>query len=158
MQSDRGSTLLELMVVIVVAALGMLGIVFFYLSSQATWLEGSTQAISQREASVILGALTDSLRSAASATVFNSPDPLHQGISIKNSAGTEFFRLWWNASDSLVHEKIAGGSDLGAVGRSKVERFQFGRADSVVELRLLQVRSPRGERVKLATTVNLYNH
>ena len=33
----------------------MLGIVFFYLSSQAAWLEGSTQAISQREASVILG-------------------------------------------------------------------------------------------------------
>jgi len=157
MQSDRGSTLLEFLVVTVVAALGMLGIVFFYLSSQAAWLDGSTQAISQREASVILGALTDSLRSAASASVFSSPDPLHQGISIKDGTGTEYFRLWWNASDSLVHEKVGGGSDLGAIGRSKVERFQFGRADSLVELRLIQVRSPRGERVKLATTVNLYN-
>jgi len=136
----------------------MLGIVFFYLSSQAAWLDGSTQAISQREASVILGALTDSLRSAASVSVFTSPDSLHQGISIKNSGGTEFFRLWWNSGDSLVHEKVGGGSDLGAIGRSTVEVFRFGRADSLVELRLLQVRSPSGERVKLATTVNLYNH
>jgi len=144
-------------VVTVLATLGMFGIVFFYLSSQATWLDGSTQAISQREASVILGALTDSLRTAATASVFNSPDSLHQGISIKDATGTEFFRLWWNASDSLVHEKVRSGSDLGAIGRSKVERFQFGRADSLVELRLLQVRSPNGERVKLATTVNLYN-
>ena len=141
-----------------VAALGMLGIVFFYLSSQATWLEGSTQAISQREASVILGALTDSLRSAASASVFNSPDSLDQGISIKDGTGAEYFRLWWNAGDSLVHEKVRTGSDLGAIGRSTIEVFRFGRADSLVELRLLQVRSPSGERVKLATTVNLYNY
>ena len=136
----------------------MLGIVFFYLSSQAAWLEGSTQAISQREASVILGALTDSLRRASSVSVFNSPDTLHQGISIRDASGTEFFRVWWNSSDSLVHEKVRGGSDLGAIGRSKVEVFRFGRADSLVELRLLQVRSPRGERVKLVTTVNLYNY
>src|SRR5436309_4382971 len=114
-RSDRGWPLIELFVVTVLATLGMFGIVFFYLSSQATWLDGSTQAISQREASVILGALTDSLRTAASASVFNSPDSLHQGISIKNSAGTEFFRLWWNGAESLVHEKTGGGSDLVAV-------------------------------------------
>src|SRR5437667_5224027 len=79
-RSEGGSTLLELFVVTALATLGMLGIVFFYLSSQAAWLEGSTQAISQREASVILGALTDSLRRASSVSVFNSPDTLHQGI------------------------------------------------------------------------------
>src|SRR5437867_3523653 len=72
-------------------------------------------------------------------------------------SGSEFFRVWWNSSDSLVHEKVRGGSDLGAIGRSKVETFRFGRADSLVELRLLQLRSPSGERVKLTTTVNLYN-
>ena len=149
--------LFELMVGASLAVLVMLGVVFFYMSSQTTWLDGSLKAISQREPGVILGALSDSLHRAASVSVFNSPDSLHQGISLKNASGTEFFRLWWNAGDSLVHEKIGGGSDLGAVGRSKVERFQFGRADSVVELRLLQVRSPNGERVKLATTVNLYN-
>lgn len=154
---DRGSTLFELMVVTVLATSALLGIVFFYLSSQATWMEGSTQAISQREATVIMGALTDSLRKASSAAVFDSPDSLHQGVSIRDSSGTEFFRVWWNAPDSLVHEKVRGGSDLGAIGRSKVETFTFGRADSLVELRLLQIRSANGERVRVATTVNLYN-
>jgi hypothetical protein len=130
--------------------------VFFYLSSQATWVDGSTQAISQREASVILGALTDSLRRAASASVFPSPDTLHQGISMRNSSGSEFYRVWWHSGDSLVHATLPNG-DHGAIGLSKVEVFKFGRADSLVQLRLLQVRSPGGERVQLATTIKLYN-
>lgn len=156
-REERGSTLLELMLVTLLATMASLGIVFFYLSSQATWLDGSVQAMSQREATVIVGALTDSLRRASSAVVFDSPDSLHQGISIRDGAGSEFFRMWWNTGDSLVHERVNGGSDLGAVGRSKVETFRFGRADSLVELRLLQVRAANGERIQLATTVNLYN-
>ena len=96
--------------VTVLATLGMFGIVFFYLSSQATWLDGSTQAISQREASVILGALTDSLRSAASVSVFDSPDSLRQGISIKDATGTEY------APRNRVPENRAIGSDLPGLG------------------------------------------
>ena len=157
MGPDRGATLVELLVVTALAAVAMLGIAFFYVSSQATWLDGSTQAVAQREAGVIVSVLTDSLRKASSASVFDSPDTLHQGISIRDAGGTEFFRLWWSASDSLVHEQVRGGSDLGAIGYSPVETFRFGRADSLVELRLLQIRSPRGERIALATTVNLYN-
>jgi len=139
------------------ATMAMVGLVFFYLSAQATWLGGSTQAISQREASVIVGALSDSLHRASSVTVFDSPDTLHQGISLKDSTGAEFFKVWWASGDSMVHENVRGGADLGAIGCSKVEAFRFGRADSLVELRLLQVRSPQGERVQFTTTVKLYN-
>ena len=150
-------TLLELMVVTALATLGMLGVAFFYLSSQATWMDGSAQAITQREAGVIVRELTDSLRVAASAVVFDSPDTLRQGISLRNKGGVEFYRFWWHAADSLIHERTGTGSDRGAIGYSRVERFRFGRSDSLVELTLLQLRSPKGQRIQLSTTVNLYN-
>src|ERR1041385_8402770 len=70
MGPDRGATLVELLVVTALAAVAMLGIAFFYVSSQATWLDGSTQAVAQREAGVIVSALTDSVRKASSASVF----------------------------------------------------------------------------------------
>ena len=155
--SQRGMTLLELTVVIALATLGMLGVTFFYLSSQATWMDGSAQAITQREASLIVRELRDSLRVAARAVVFDSPDSLRQGIYLVNNHGDEFYRFWWNAADSLIHERTGSGSDRGPIGRSRVEQFRFGRAASLVELKLLQMRSQRGQRVMISTTVNQYN-
>lgn len=156
-RSAVGSTLFEMVIVIATSTLVMLGIVSFYLNSQATWLDGSVQAIAQREAGVIVRTLTDSLRLAASAVVYDSPDSLRQGIVLRNQGGAELFRMWWNAGDSLVHMSARGGSDFGPIGRSTVERLQFGRCDSLVELRLLRLRSSQGDRVQVSTTVNMYN-
>lgn len=125
---ERGLTLTEVVVVMVIGTLIMAGIVGFYLSSQGVWLDSSTQVISQREASLIASAFRDSVRGASSADVSYVPDQQHCQLSLFKKKGdvTPYYYIWWNAADSLVYAgTTVAGAGSGPMGVSRADRLQF---------------------------------
>lgn len=129
---ERGLTLTEVVVVMVIGTLIMAGIVGFYLSSQGVWLDSSTQVITQREASLIASAFRDSVRGAARADVSFVPDPQHSQLALykKKDDSTPYYYIWWNAGDSLVYSgDQVGGDASGPMGISRAARLQFDAKD-----------------------------
>jgi Tfp pilus assembly protein PilW len=157
--SERGLTLTELTVVMVLAGLVTIGLVTFYLNSQGMWLDASSQALTQRDATLLLERMTSEARGAAHATVVNDPDAMHQTlIFFEIDGATERSRFSWNGTDSLVHLGLGpGGVDKGPVTTSRVREFRLDSNDTLVFLRALKMSSTTGQPVELASTMALYN-
>ncbi len=160
-QSERGLSLTELAIVGALATLVMIGLVGFYFNSQATWVDGSTQAQTQREATLLTEVMADSIRNSAKAIVTDSPDSLHSMLHLyAYGQPTEKYLFWWNAVDSTIHSGTSpdAAGDHGPVISSKVDRFQVLTVDTtIVELRSLQARTADGRVVQTATRFALYN-
>src|SRR5205814_6052797 len=100
----------------------------FYLSSQGLWLDASTQAITQREVSLVTAAIRDSVRKSGEVSVSESPDDLHQQLALYRKPGDSvpYYYFWWDAGDSLVHSGTqVGGSGSGPMIVSHADRLQF---------------------------------
>jgi len=150
--AERGLTLTEVTVVMILGTLIMAGLVGFYLSSQGLWLDGSTQAITQREASLVASAIRDSVRKYGAAEVLSVPDSLHQQLGLKKAKDdvTPYYYFWWDPTDSLVHAGTSvGGPGSGPIGLSRATRLQFSASERAVrmDLRLL---SAQGSRVDMS--------
>ena len=78
--AERGITLTELTIVMALAALVTVGLMTFYLNSQGVWLDGSSQALTQRDATLVLERITRQTRLAKIAYVADDPDSLHQSL------------------------------------------------------------------------------
>jgi Tfp pilus assembly protein PilW len=158
--SERGLTLTELTIVTVLASIAMLGLVGFYLNSQATWMDASAQAITQREATTLTEAIADDIRRAGVAKVVNSPDELHSQLELypDRISTTPLYVYWWDATDSLVHEGETRSADKGAQGSSTVERFQCIAGDSAMVQVSVQMRSAQGQRIQIGTSVAMMNY
>lgn len=149
---ERGLTLTEVTVVMIIGTLIMAGLVGFYLSSQGLWLDGSTQAITQREASLVAAAIRDSVRKSGKAIVSLSPDSLHHQLELFATANdpTPFYCFWWSPTDSLIHSGTAvGGPGSGPMGVSRAERFQLIASDKAVHLDL-RLKSANGGSVDMS--------
>jgi prepilin-type N-terminal cleavage/methylation domain-containing protein len=129
--SEKGLTLPEVMVVVVLAGVVTLGLVGFYLSSQATWLDASTQALVQRDATTLVETITREAHEAATAIVLpvggdstNSDLLLYRHDDPINEAR----RFSWDPGDSLVHAWVRNPLstlvDQGPVVSTTCERFQ----------------------------------
>jgi len=120
-------TLTELAVVMILGTMIMAGLVGFYLSSQGLWLDASTQAIAQREASLVASAVRDSLRKSGKAIESPSPDSLHEQLSLylAETDAVPYYCFWWNRSDSLIYAGTnVGARDAGPMIVSPADRFQ----------------------------------
>jgi prepilin-type N-terminal cleavage/methylation domain-containing protein len=156
--SSRGFTLPEVMVVMVLAGVVTLGLVGFYLNSQATWMDASSQALAQRDASAVVEALAYRARFASSAALNIVPPDTVLTFYDKNLVA--LYSFWRSPSDSLVHSGDGDGSvDGGPVVPSHVEQFSIALDATLplVHLTNLQVRSETGERVQMQSTFALYN-
>ncbi len=156
MGAQRGSTLMELTVVIVLASIVGLGLVTFYLNAQATWLDASAQAITQREGTLLIEDMSANIRPGSSVLISNSPDAQHQMIQVLNGAGNELYRYWWDSTDSLIHRSKAGVAK-DPIGQSKVRQFAFAGGTPLVRLTNLEMRSAKGQIVSFSTSFGLYN-
>jgi len=144
-RDQRGLTLTEVAVVMILGSLITAGLVGFYLSSQGLWLDGSTQAITQREASLVASAVRDSVRRSGRAVASDSPDPQHMQLALYKSADetgdpTPYYYFYWNSGDSLIHAgPTIAGPGAGPIGSSRATRLQFVASDDGVrmDLRLL---------------------
>jgi hypothetical protein len=149
---EAGLSLTEVTVVMILGTLITAGLVGFYLSSQGLWLDGSTQAITQREASLVASAVRDSVRKSAMAEVSLSPDALHHQLALfrRRDDTTPYYYFWWNALDSLIHAGHAvGGAGSGPMGVSQAERFEFTKSDDAVRMDL-RLRTASGGSVEMS--------
>jgi hypothetical protein len=151
-------TLVEVSIVMALAMLVVLGMLTFYINSQATWTDGSTQALAQRDGTLLVEALADKVRGASSVEVQPVPDSLHVTLILRDPGGDEFWRFWWNVSDdSLVHQGSPGHPDRGPVVASQVTRFQLDTLRNAVDIRLIELRSTNGQLVRTTSAVAYRN-
>lgn len=155
----RGITLVEVTIVTALAMLVILGMIGFYISSQSTWMTGSTQALIQQDASLLLGTMSAEVRRAARALVVDHPDASHQALFLyaDRHAADPYRCFYWR--DSAVFagtDQPRAGDPL--VVTSKVGRFVFGVTDtSLVRFELVELPTPTGEPVRLGSAAALYN-
>ena len=152
-RGEAGLTLTEVTVVMIIGTMIMAGLVGFYLASQGLWLDASTQAITQREASLVASTIRDRVRAAGSATVSSVPDALHQQLALFGKAGDPVpsYYFWWDASDSLIHAgPTLGGANSGPMILSHAERFQVTATGQAVRVDL-RLRSASGSAVEVGT-------
>ena len=154
--SEQGLTLTELTVVIVLAGLVTVGLVTFYFNSQATWVDGSTQALAQRDATALIDVIAHSTHRAQSAEVLPSPDAQHQRL-VLHFDDLNHCDFWWSDQDSLIHQSNAEAEDLGAVVNTKVARFELDRDDALVYVKVLEMRGANRQPVILSSSMALYN-
>jgi prepilin-type N-terminal cleavage/methylation domain-containing protein len=162
---SRGFTLIEVVLVMALAAVVTLGIVGFYLQSQAMWIESSSQALAQRDATTMIEAISDSARVADFAVVVpvtGSPENSELYL-FKNSALVA--RFFWVPADSLVHFGYGINPDQGPLAPTVVERFtvSYDPNRAIVNIDTLRVRTNNGtptvaaRRITLSSTIGLYN-
>jgi len=155
-RATRGLTLIEVTIVMALSTLVVMGMISFYISSQSTWMAGSTQALAQRDATLLIEAVSDSVRRAFQAYVPPEPDTLHQTLILLDKNQNEYCRFWWDADDSLVHVG-AGGPPGAPVVASRVTRFQLDTLTRLVEIRLVELRAGDGQLVRMSSAAALYN-
>lgn len=156
---ERGITLTEVMIVAAIGLMVLLGLGGFYLNSQSTWLDASSQAITQREATLVTEAIADTAQASAQAIWAPSPDADHAQVSFyrHDDLVTPSWCFWWSPADSLIHQgpdPVSG--DRGALLSSKVERFRIITDAELVRVDL-RVRASTGQRVEVATTTVMRN-
>lgn len=158
-QPERGLTLVEVTVAVVLASIVLVGLVGFYLSSQATWISSSTKAVTQRDGTLALEAITIKVRASTTALAEASPDAQHMRLFLYDLGSVNpSYRFWWNAADSTLHHGPGTSTDLGSLVPSRVARFQVAvTGGSLVEVVALDMVSPSGEVISLSTAAALYN-
>jgi hypothetical protein len=152
----RGLTLIEVTIVMVLSTLVVMGMISFYISSQSTWMAGSTQALAQRDGTLLIETISERVRAAAQAEVQPVPDSLHHVLILRDPDGTETWRFWW-AADSLVHQGPGLDQDRGPVVASRVIRFQLEASPRLVEIRLVELRAGDGQLVHTSSAAALRN-
>lgn len=157
--NEKGLTLTEVTIVAAIGTLVLLGMGGFYLQSQATWLDGSAQSLTQREVTLVTQAIVDDVRQSHDAQVTASPDATHHDLALYTlvGGGVPFCHYWWSATDSLVH----GGTAPGAANdhpmmQSPVEKFVVAKTGTMVRVSL-QARAATGQRVEFSGSARMRN-
>jgi prepilin-type N-terminal cleavage/methylation domain-containing protein len=159
---EAGFTLMELVVVMMLAGVVTLGLVVFYLNSQAIWMDSSSQALAQRDATTLIDVMRAKAAGAAQVLLLPvAPDSVNHLVIFYDKDSIETDRFFWDPADSLVHHgEGADGDDRGPVMPTMVERFHLSLDASLlplVSLDTLRVHSTTGQVVQMSTTMALYN-
>jgi len=157
---QAGFTLMELTVVMAMAGIVTLGLVAFYLQSQMLWMDASTQALAQRDATTIIEAMREKAETAASVDI-QAAGSGNNVVVFLDKDGIELGRFLWSPADSLVHYAIssAPNDDKGPITPTRVERFALSAQpnDPFLKLDSLRVRSTTGQTVQMSSGMALYN-
>jgi len=152
---ERGLTLVELAVVSAMAVVVLLGLTGFYLSSQFTWMDGSSKAITQREGTFLLETIRDSTHTAYG---YDVDAVAHQLSLYKHEATTAFYVFRWDAdTDSLLRAGPPGAETV--MLQSRVRRFDFAPQTDpgLVELDALVLVTATGETAFFSSSFALLN-
>ena len=159
LRNARGLTLTEVAVVMILGTMIMAGMVGFYLSSQGLWLDASTQAITQREATLVAAAMRDSIRKSNWAKAIASPDSLHEQLSLYRHSGdtVPYYNFWWSPTDSLIYSGTrVGGAGSGPMIVSHAERFRLVATYQAVRVDM-RLRSASGDFVEVGAYAVMQN-
>jgi prepilin-type N-terminal cleavage/methylation domain-containing protein len=157
--AQRGFTLAEVMAVMVIAAVISFGLVGFYLNSQATWVDASSQAMAQRDATLIVETIANRCRPWARAEV-QVASGLNDRLIVRDDTNAEQERFYWDPADSLVHHSVNGAATGPEVVDTRVERFsvRIDPSGKLVFIDTLRVMSANGHTVQLSTGFALQNY
>ena len=123
------------------------------------WLDASTQAITQREATLDTSAMRDSIRTSGYAKAIPSPDPLHEQLALyrRSTDATPYYYFWWSSSDSLLYSGTSiGGTGSGPMIVSRAERFQLIATSTGVRVDM-RLRSASGDVVEAGAFAVMMN-
>ena len=154
---EAGFTLLELTVVVAMAGLVTLGLVAFYLNSQMLWMDASTQALAQRDATTIIETIREEAETSESALIQSVGGENNMVIFYRGPVQQGTF--YWRPADSLLHY-LDGSADRGPIVPTKVERFYVSLDTTGLPMLMidtLRVRSTSGQRVQISGGLTFYN-
>jgi len=151
---QRGVTLTELTIIGVLATVVMLALTGFYLNSQRMWMDTSTKAMAQRDATLIVETLRRRVHEANECAV-GTEDAIHNSLTLSYKSDPTLL-FFWDSADSLIHIE-QNGDDLGAVGQTRVLRFELSKdgLNHMVDLTLLEQRTATGDTVRIASQFQL---
>lgn len=155
---QRGFTLVEVMAVVVIAAVIGFGLIGFYLNSQGTWIDASAQAMAQRDATLIVETIVSRSRPWARAEVAAVSGP-NDRLIVRDDSNVEKERFYWDPADSLVHHSVNGAATGPRLVDTQVDCFSAS-VDSggrLVLIDSLRVVSANGRTVQLSTAFMLNN-
>jgi len=154
---QRGLTLTELTIVMVLAAVAMTGLVAFYLNAQGVWMDASSQAVTQREGTLVLDNISSRAAMASRASVLGGGTGMCTlKLEFSSTFPDSVYYYWWQ--DSLIYDgPVLNTSSRGALLTSRVERFEVTANDTFVRVVELKLRTPNGESVPMSTWVEMKN-
>jgi len=151
LRSERGVTLTELAIIGVLATMVMLALTGFYFNAQRLWVAGSTQAMAQRDATILVEEIRRRTHEAKDAIVDATTDPVHHSLALSYEGSAPVTEFRWHSDDSRVHLEV-GGDDEGAIVDSPVARFQFNTDGSkMVDLTILEIRTADGDSIQISS-------
>jgi hypothetical protein len=157
--AERGMTLTEVTIVFVLASLVMTGLITFYLNAQAIWMDGSAQAISQREATLVIEAISAHARLADSSVVTPGAPYVRIDLRMPDAYPVSSYSYWVD-SDNRMHESFVSGgvtTDRGAMLMSEVMCFSAHAEPGLLHVDSLRVKSASGSQITLATAAAFQN-
>lgn len=155
LDNERGLTLTELTIVGALAIIVMLALTVFYFNSQRMWLAGSTQALAQRDATLLVEEIRKHVNGASSAFVDDVSDPIHNQLTL-SYADNSTLELAWNSTDKRIHLMSDFGSeDHGPIVDSPVSRFELTSDSTMVELTLAELTTADGDSVRISSAFAL---
>src|SRR5262245_54493395 len=95
-EGQTGFTLME--VTIVLAGVVTLGLGAFYLNSQMLWMDASTQALAQRDATTIIEAIREKAETAASVDI-QAAGGGNNVVVFLGPGDAEMGRFFWSPAD-----------------------------------------------------------
>ena len=153
-RDESGMTLVEVVVVGVLATIVMLALTGFYISSQGTWVDSAAQALTQREATQILTSVADNVHASAGRSV----DTSTKTLVLFDHLGFERCRFWLDPADSLIHVGTGDPTvDQGPMARSVAVAFDLWADANMVRVTALSLRSASGRIVTLSTGAAFLN-
>ena len=150
---ERGVTLTELTIIGVLATIVMVALTGFYMNSQRMWMDTSTKAMAQRDATLIVETLRQRVHEADDYVV-DTDDAIHNSLTLSYKYNPTLV-FDWDSSDSLIHI-IQTGTDLGALGQTHVLRFELAPdGPNLIDLTLLEQRTATGDTVRIQSQFQL---
>ncbi len=151
-KADRGLTLTELTIIGILATIVMLALTGFYFGSQQLWIDGSTQAMTQRDATLLVETLRARVHGADTALVAQGkPDANHDELTLGYAHSDTSLTFRYDDGDGRLHLYVNGVDDQGPVVPSMVRVFRVLADTTLVDLTELDVRSVNGDIVQMSS-------
>jgi Tfp pilus assembly protein FimT len=155
-RGERGVTLIELTIVVVIATAVMVGLTAFYFNAQTVWIDASSQALAQREASMLIEAIARETRRAAHAVVENDPDANRQSLELIAADAVTRAVIACDAGDSLVVLTDSLGRKRPLTSH-RARRMRFVANDTLVVVELIELGTGNARAVRTGTAIALRN-
>lgn len=157
MANQKGTTLLELLVVILISIIALMGMTAPFIAEKSFWAVGKRQAEAQRSGQIVLRSIARHARQSASYTV----GAFGNSVTFNYPGCTRVFQLGGDENDALLLEDncAAAPQTLTLIDgiRSEVTEFLITAISSKLIDFQLEVTEQNREKINLKTQIFLRN-